>query len=111
MTNVIVVKNDDQLQTEIINVEYLVVVMFGASWATPSLEARAIFEQLNSSVNSSLQVKYIYADIDDTPNTGAQYQILSIPTFIFWKSGQIVSRLVGKQTKEKLVSAVESLAK
>lgn len=46
-------------------------------------------------------------NIDENSDLLSQYKIRSIPTILLFKNGEVVDRLVGSQSKEKLVSAIE----
>jgi thioredoxin 1 len=53
------------------------------------------------------KVKVAKLNVDEYPAIPSQYSIMSIPTLLLFKNGQVVSRLVGYQTKDKLAQALE----
>ena len=49
-------------------------------------------------------------DVDANPNTPSEFGIMSIPTLIFKKDGQVVKQVVGVHTKEQLKAIVAELS-
>jgi thioredoxin 1 len=45
--------------------------------------------------------------VDENPNTAGQYGVMSIPTFIIFKNGQVADQFVGGTQKEKLKAMME----
>lgn len=48
------------------------------------------------------KVKIVKLNVDENPNTAAKYGIMSIPTLLMFKNGEISSRQVGAAPKQKL---------
>ena len=48
------------------------------------------------------KVKIVKLNVDENPGTAAKYGIMSIPTLMLFKDGQLASRQVGAQPKQKL---------
>ncbi len=48
------------------------------------------------------KVKIVKLNVDENPNTAAKYGIMSIPTLMLFKNGEIASRQVGAAPKQKL---------
>lgn len=46
-------------------------------------------------------------NVDDSPVTPGKYQVMSIPTFIIFKGGQVADQMVGGVTKEKLKAFID----
>ena len=51
-------------------------------------------------------IKVCKLDIDDAMETARQYRVMSIPTFVLFKDGEVVSRTVGEQTKAELMAFI-----
>ena len=49
-------------------------------------------------------MKVCKLDIDDAMEIARQYRVMSIPTFLLFKDGEVVSRTVGEQTKAELMT-------
>ena len=59
--------------------------------------------------NLRKQVKIGKMNIDESMNTVGQYEVMSIPTIIFFKDGQIVARMVGMKSKGDLEAKIKEL--
>lgn len=59
-----------------------------------------ILEELDQEI--AAQVKIIKIDVDENPETAAQFGVMSIPTLIMFKDGKEVDKAVGFKPKEEL---------
>ena len=53
-------------------------------------------------------VKVGKLNVDDAPNSAQSYGVSSIPTLMLFKSGEVVERVVGVQTKKRLQDAIDA---
>ena len=77
-----------------------VVVDFWAEWCGPCRMIAPALEEISASVGD--KVKIVKLNVDENPNTAAKYGIMSIPTLMLFKNGEIASRQVGAAPKQKL---------
>ena len=75
------------------------VVDFWAAWCGPCRMIAPILEQLAS---ERRDVRFAKLNVDENPGIAAKYGIMSIPTLMLFKDGQLASRQVGAQPKQKL---------
>ena len=52
-------------------------------------------------------LKVVSLNTDDNPQTAAKYDVLSIPTMILFRDGEVVTRIVGAQPKARLEAQLE----
>lgn len=78
----------------------LVLVDFWAPWCGPCKMIGPILEELEQEIGA--QVKIMKLDVDENPETAAQFGVMSIPTLIMFKDGQKVDQVVGFKPKEEL---------
>jgi thioredoxin 1 len=62
-----------------------------------------VIDQLAEEVKN---VKFVKVDVDQNQELASQYQIFSIPTFLIFKDGEVVSQFVGAQSKEGFLSEI-----
>lgn len=88
--------------------EGLVLVDFSASWCGPCKMIAPVLEELNGELEGKASIVKI--DVDDNPRTASKYGVMSVPTLLLFKDGEIVEKAVGYQPKEALASLIEKHA-
>ncbi|MGD0418577.1 MAG: thioredoxin [Xanthobacteraceae bacterium] len=77
-----------------------VVVDFWAEWCVPCRMISPALEEISNSLNG--KVKIVKLNVDENPATTTKYGIMSIPTLMLFKNGELASRQVGAAPKQKL---------
>ena len=82
-----------------------VVVDCWAPWCGPCRMVAPVIEELAK----EMQGKVVFGklNVDENPATSAKHQIMSIPTLLVFKNGDLVDRLVGAYPKEELKKKLE----
>jgi thioredoxin 1 len=93
--------SDDDFETQVLKAAEPVVVDFWAEWCGP---CRMIAPALEEIAAGSLagKVKIMKLNVDENPKTAAKYNVMSIPTLMLFKNGELASRHVGAAPKAKL---------
>ncbi|HEM6059731.1 TPA: thioredoxin [Streptococcus suis] len=81
--------------------EGVVLVDFWAPWCGPCRMQAPILEQLADEVDED-ELRIYKMDVDENPNTARQFGIMSIPTLLFKKDGQVVKQVAGVHTKDQI---------
>ncbi|MDY7600671.1 thioredoxin [Streptococcus suis] len=81
--------------------EGVVLVDFWAPWCGPCRMQAPILEQLADEVDED-ELRIYKMDVDENPNTARQFGIMSIPTLLFKKDGQVVKQVAGVHTKDRI---------
>lgn len=87
----------------------LVLIDFWAEWCGPCRMQTPILEQLAEEVHGD-ELKIVKMDVDENPNTARQFGIMSIPTLMFKKDGEVVKQVAGVHTKDQLKAIVAELS-
>lgn len=79
--------------------EGTVLVDFYADWCGPCMRIAPILDQLSEELTD---VKIVKVNVDHNRPIAMNYNVMSIPTLILFKDGQIVAETLGFQPKEQL---------
>jgi thioredoxin 1 len=92
--------SDATFETEVLKASEPVVVDFWAEWCGPCRMIAPALEEIAGTMGS--KVKVVKLNVDENPATASKYEIMSIPTLMIFKNGQLASRQVGAAPKQKL---------
>ena len=96
---------DSEFESVVLKAEGLVLVDFCADWCGP---CRALGPKLEEIANEfESKAKVVKVNIDENPNSPANYGVRGIPTMILFKNGQELEQIVGNQPKENIVAAIQ----
>ncbi|MBA9025806.1 MULTISPECIES: thioredoxin [Bacillaceae] len=94
-----IVHSTDQTFTNDTN-EGLVLADFWAPWCGPCKMIAPVLEELDGDMGD--KVKIVKVDVDENQETAGKFGVMSIPTLIVLKDGEVVDKVVGFQPKEAL---------
>jgi thioredoxin 1 len=93
-------------EDEVLKASGPVVVDFWAEWCGPCRQIGPALEEIASSLNG--KVKIVKLNVDENPQTASKYGVMSIPTLMLFKNGEMASRQVGAAPKQKLEQWITS---
>ncbi len=99
--------NDSNFQEKVIQSGKPAMVDFWAEWCGPCRMVGPIVEELSEQYKDQVVVAKV--DVDNSPETAAQYGIRNIPTILFIKGGEIVDKQVGAAPKNVLDQKIKAL--
>ena len=89
--------------------EGLVLVDFWATWCGPCRMQAPILEKLSEELSED-ELKILKMDGDEIPETARAFGIMSIPTLLFKKDGQVVKQVAGVHTAAQIKAIVAELS-
>jgi thioredoxin 1 len=92
--------SDADFDSEVLKSGSPVVVDFWAEWCGPCRAIGPALEEISGSLGN--KVKIVKLNVDENPHTAQKYGIMSIPTLMIFKNGELASRQVGAAPKAKL---------
>ena len=92
--------SDANFDTEVLKATGPVVVDFWAEWCGPCRMIAPALEEIAGALGE--KVKIVKLNVDENPATASKYGIMSIPTLMIFKNGELASRQVGAAPKQKL---------
>src|SRR3984893_3694744 len=100
--------SDSTFASEVLKATSPVVVDFWAEWCGPCKMIAPALEEIAGSLGD--KVKIVKLNVDESPATAQTYGIMSIPTLMMFKNGELASRQVGAAPKQKLEQWITSAA-
>ena len=99
--------SDQNFEEEVIKSDLPALVDLWAPWCRPCLMVAPVVERLAEKYNS--RFKFCRLNVDENPQTAAKYQVMSIPTLLFFKGGKAVDTVVGAVPEQTLQPKIEGL--
>lgn len=90
----------ENFNEEVLNSKGLVLVDFWATWCGP---CKALGPILEDFANEYTNVKVGKINVDEQPELASQFRVMSIPTLLLFKDGEVVKKSVGLLSKDELV--------
>lgn len=97
--------NKDNFKTDVLENNGLSIVDFFATWCGPCKMLTPIIDKLAEEVGDTVNIGKV--DIDESPELAQEYKIMSVPTLLFIKNGEVVDTLMGVQNRAKLMEYIE----
>jgi thioredoxin 1 len=105
MADTIAEVTDNNFQAEVIESEVPVLVDFWAPWCGPCRMVAPVVEEIAHERGD--QLKVVKLNIDENQNTAIQFNVLSIPTLIVFRNGEVAKTVIGAYPKRKLEAELE----
>ena len=97
---------DARFTADVIESDAPVVVDFHAAWCPPCRVMSPILAELSA---ERPDVRFVKVDVDDNTETAVRYGVLSMPTFMVFRDGEPVLKLVGARPKRRFVAELEAV--
>ena len=95
---------DSNFQAEVLEADKPVLVDFWAPWCGP---CRIVAPHLEELAGERQDIRVVKLNTDDNPNTAARYNVMSIPTLLLFKQGEVAHQIIGALPKQRLVQELE----
>ena len=94
----------DNFKEEVLEASVPVLVDFLATWCGPCQMIGPVIEEIAGEVTDA---KICKVDVDAQPELARQYKVLSIPTLMVFKNGELVKRESGAKPKEEILEMLK----
>lgn len=102
-----IILTDLNFENEVLQSKEPVLVDFWAPWCAPCRIIGPVVEELAKEYEGKLKVGKL--NVDENGKTAAKFNIMSIPTLLIFKNGEIVKTMIGAQSKERFRQQIEEI--
>lgn len=95
--------NDHTFQSDVSS--GTVLVDFWAPWCGPCKMIAPILEEIDKELGNEIKIAKL--NVDENPEATGKFGVMSIPTLLLFKDGQVVEKIVGFQPKEQLQNNIK----
>lgn len=98
---------DENFEAEVLKSDQLVLVDFYADWCGPCKMLAPTIEVVAEEYNGVVKVGKL--NVDESPKAAEKYRVMTIPTMLFIKNGQVLDTVVGVIPKAQITERLEKL--
>ena len=95
----------ENFDSEVLKSDIPVLVDFYADWCGPCKMMAPVVEKIDAEYGGKVKVGKI--NVDENPEIAGNYGVMTIPTIIVIKGGQVVEKTIGVQPKKALTNAID----
>lgn len=91
---------DQNFASEVLQATGPVLVDFSATWCGPCKKLEPVVDQIAAEYAG--RIKVVKVDVDQSQATAAKFAVMSVPTLIFFRDGQVRDQAIGLLSKQQL---------
>jgi thioredoxin 1 len=101
----VLVINKDNFENEVIKSDMPVLVDFWASWCGPCMTIGPVIDSIADEYDGKIRVGKV--NVDNEGELTRKYRVMSIPTILVFKNGEITDKIVGARSKNEFKEVIE----
>ena len=95
----------EEFESEVLGADVPVLVDFWAEWCSPCRMMGPVFKELSTEIGS--QMKFFKLNVETERQVADYYGVMSIPTLLVFKGGELVNQSVGVIPKEEVLNLIK----
>lgn len=99
--------DDANFDAEVTQSDRPVLVDFSATWCGPCKKLEPLVHEIAGEYAGRLKV--VKVDVDRAPATAAKFAVLSVPTLLLFRAGQVKDQVVGLVAKQAIAERVDKV--
>ncbi len=103
----VVEADDTSFETEVVQADRPVLVDFSATWCGPCKKLEPLVHEIAAEYDGRLKV--VKVDIDKAPGIAAKFAVMSVPTLVLFRDGQVMDQLTGLVAKRVIADRVDKV--
>jgi thioredoxin 1 len=92
---------------EVLENKGISVVDFWAPWCSPCQAIGPVIEELTKEYAGKIKIGKV--NVDENSDLASQFNIMSLPSIVFFKNGEPIKTMVGVQSKDNYKQEIEAL--
>ena len=98
--------NNENFEEEVKNSNKVVLVDFYADWCGPCKMMSPIIDEIAKEAGE--EVKVCKLNVDEAQDIAIEFNVMSIPTLIIFKNGEVANTLIGLQSKSEVINLIKN---
>lgn len=94
----------DNFEQEVLQSDKPVLIDFYADWCGPCKMQAPVVEEI---ANEHPEIKVGKLNVDEQPDLAVKYRVMSIPTLLVFKNGEMVKQAIGLQDKQTILDMLQ----
>ncbi len=99
--------DDASFEAEVVQADRPVLVDFSATWCGPCKRLEPVVHEIADDYDGRLKV--VKVDIDKAPGIAAKFAVMSVPTLVLFRDGQVMDQLTGLVAKRVIADRVDKV--
>ena len=99
--------NAESFEAEVVQSDRPVLVDFSATWCGPCKKLEPLVREIADDYDGRLKV--VKVDVDKAPGIAAKFAVMSVPTLVLFRDGQVMDQLTGLVAKRVIADRVDKV--